>query len=93
MHPAASVLMKIALGLQDNKEFYYEVVDAYKKAAKIYEQDENLENSSHALLSAAFVIERAGDRSQAAGLFLEAGQGYEDAVRQKRKIHPKRVVL
>ncbi|GBO55435.1 hypothetical protein APA_3586 [Pseudanabaena sp. lw0831] len=70
--------MKIGVGLQDNVDFYQEVVEAYKGAASIYEHEGNKEAYSAALISAAIVAQKAQSISLATDLFLKAEEGYKN---------------
>lgn len=75
---AVAALMKISLGLQENHDFYREVIEVYEEVATLYEQDGNQEGCSTSLMSAAFVAQKAQDSSLAIKLFLQAGQGYQN---------------
>ncbi len=74
---AAATLSKIGEGVQDNSNFYREAIEDDQEIAQIYQQEANQDSCSNALLSAAFVAQKAGDNSLAISLFLQAGEGYE----------------
>lgn len=74
---ATATLSKIGESVQDNGDFYKEAIEAYQEIAKIYEQESNQESYSNALMSAAFVAQKAKDNSLTIRLFLQAGEGYQ----------------
>lgn len=75
---SAATLLKIGVILQDQDNFYQEAIEAYQEVAKIHLSENNQESYSNALMSAAFVAQKAENNALAIQLFLKAGKEYQE---------------